>query len=90
MVGFGKEIGTAAQAWDGSVTVWRLKIEYCYKGSLTPESTLALLLLEFRFSESRPLFRWARSSFYISRGYHMHHIYLLFFWVGTHPILTKS
>ncbi len=37
-----------------------------------------------------PLFSWARSSFYISTGYHMHHFYLLFFWVGTHPILTKS
>ena len=34
--------------------------------------------------------KWAWSSFYISRGYHIYHFYLPFFWVGTHPTLTKT
>ena len=51
-------------------------------GSRTP---LPLsLLYELRYSPSRLrvlspsffFFRWARSSFYISRGYHMHHLSL--------------
>ena len=48
------------------------------------------LLYELRCSLSCPPPKWARSSFYISRGYHTHHFYLLFFWVGTHPIFPKK
>jgi hypothetical protein len=52
------------------------------------------LLYELRSSPPSfprsPFLKWARSSFYISRGSHMHHFYLLFFWVGTHPIFPKK
>src|SRR5512140_722091 len=48
------------------------------------------LLYELRCSPRSSSLKWARSSFYISRGYHMHHFYLLFFWVGTHPIFQKK
>jgi hypothetical protein len=37
----------------------------------------------------RPFFRWARSSFYSSRGYHMQRPYIFHHWRGAHITWVK-